>query len=467
MLSPAKIPQLAWNAGEIAQNRQGRIDIDKYRAGCHWMVNFIVGEGGEFEARPGTGFIAEASDHDDAPRLLDFVFNDIQSYIVEMGDEIARFFMSGGQITVDTPAPGTIYEIVTPYAIADASWLQTSQRHDVMFIAGGARGYAPYTLSRAAHANWSCDPWTCDTGPFLDPNVTTITLTPSAIAAAATGTLTASAAFFDPGHVGALFRIEEDDTNGYSMWEPVKSYTAGDVARYGANVYVCTTSGTSGAVAPIHTHGKRWDGKISASAEWEYLHSGYGVCRVTGYNTPTSVNITVLSQLPSTGAVRRWREGAFSAYRGYPVAVALAGRRLYWLGTRTMPRTGWGSVAGDVSDFTPGPLADDAVMFTLESNEANPIRSAAERGVLYVFTAKRAYQITGTGGGPIKPDDIVSFACSSAGSNGVQPVNVGRGVLFVDQSGQALQELSFTVDADDDAARNLSKLATHIMRPGG
>ncbi len=456
MTSPQKIPQLAFNAGEISPELQGRLDLAKYASGAGYIINFIPRDYGGLERRPGFGYIAEVKDHTKPPRIIDFIFNDVQAYVIEMGDLYARFFMLGGQLANS----GTPYEITTPFAQADLDRIQYAQSKDVMWLVHG--DYQPQTLTRSAHTSWTMADWASDTGPFLDPNATAITMTPGAVTGSTT--LTASSAYFDADMVGTLFRIEEDNTNGYGMWEPAKAYSLNDVVRYGLNVYICTDAGTSGAVAPVHTTGKRFDGSpTSAACEWNYLHSGYGICRVTAYTDSTHVNVTVLSRLPSTSAVTNWREGAFSDYRGWPSAVALFQQRL-WL---AKDQTVYGSVTGDFSDFTPGANADDAVTFTISAKTANPIRALAEGRALYAFTSKRVYAFTGTNGGPIKPDDVVAKAVTTQGSNGVQPVNVDRAVLFVDQSGKRVQELGFQLDADEDAARDISKLSGHILKPGG
>lgn len=439
---------------------QGRLDLAKYGSGVNYAINFIVRDYGGLERRPGFEYRGNPKEVDTGARLFPFIFNDQQSYVVEMGDEYARFWMLGGQIK--TVSPDAPYEITSPYLFGDLWRIQYSQSADVMWLTHPS--YQIQTLTRSAHSSWTMADWQSDTGPFLDPNATAITMTPGAV----TGntTLTASSAYFDADMVGGLFRIEEGDTNAYSMWEPAKSYSLNDVARYANNVYICTTAGTSGAVAPVHTTGKRWDGKISASAEWSYLHSGYGVCRVTGYTSTTQVNVTVLSRLPSIAAVTNWREGAFSNHRGWPSSVVLSGERLWFASTPTQPQTVWGSRLGAFDDFTPGANADDAVTFTIVAREANPIRAMAERRGLYLATSRRVYRVTGSGGGPIKPDDISVTPMTSRGSNGVQPVDVDRAILLVDQSGRRVQELGYQIEADEESARDLNKLARHILRPG-
>jgi hypothetical protein len=488
--SPTKIPQLAFNGGEISPELQGRIDLAKYGTGVNYALNFILRDYGGMERRPGLGYVASAKNASEGGRLFPFIFNDQQSYVVEMGDQYARFYMLGGSIYATTPRlflttlagdrlltlsgdplvslhldpTAAPYEIATPFLFADLWRIQYAQSADVMWLTH--QNYQIQTLTRSAHSSWTMADWTSDTGPFLDPNITTTTLAPSAVTVGASITLTASAALFASGHVGALFRIGEDDTNGYSMWEPAKVYGAAAVVRYGNNVYSTSAGGTSGAVAPVHDNGTRYDGQIGTACQWTFLHAGYGVVRITNVASNLSATATVLSRLPSTTAVVNWREGAFSDYRGWPAAVALSAERLWYAATPHQPQTVWGSRVGAFDDFTPGANADDAVTFTIVAREANPIRTIAERKGLYLATSRRVYRVTGTGGGPIKPDDIVVTPMTSRGSSGVQPVDVDRALLIVDQSGKRVQELGYQVEADDDAARNLNKLATHILRQG-
>lgn len=491
MTSPRKYQQLSFNAGEISPELQGRIDLDKFAAGVNYAINFIIRDYGGAERRPGFGYVAAVKEHDSPPRLVPFIYNDVQAYIIELGDGYARFYMLGGQIFLLSPhfflttlggdnlitlgGDGLItthlnpaaapYEITTPFAYADLGRIQYTSRGDVMWLTHPS--YQTQTLERTAHSSWAMEEWASDTGPFLDPNDTAITMTPSVTTVGSTGTLTASAAYFDADMVGAIFRIEETDTNGYSMWEPAKVYAGSAIVRYGNNVYSTAAGGTSGAVAPVHLQGTRFDGQMSTACQWTYLHSGYGVCRVTGFTSTTVVSITVLSRIPSTSAVTNWREGAFSNHRGWPTACCLQGARLWLAGTSYQPQTCWGSVAGNPNDFTPGANADDAVTFTLLAQDANPIRTLAEANkALYVFTASRVFAVSGATGGPIKPDDISVNAVTRKGSNGVQPVNIDRAILFPDQSGKRIQELSFLIDADQDSARNLNKFASHILRPG-
>lgn len=56
---------------------------------------------------------------------------------------------------------------------------------------------------------------------------------------------------------------------GLTTWASGQSITSGERRRYGANAYLATTSGTTGATAPTHTSGSVSDGGVT----WSYLAS--------------------------------------------------------------------------------------------------------------------------------------------------------------------------------------------------
>jgi hypothetical protein len=64
-----------------------------------------------------------------------------------------------------------------------------------------------------------------------------------------------------------------------------------------------------------------------------------------------------------------WREGSWSPHNGYPRCVTLFEGRLFFGGSIAQPQTIWGSVSDDFPNFTPGVSADDAVEFTIGSDQ--------------------------------------------------------------------------------------------------
>lgn len=97
--------QPSLNAGELGPRMVARTDFAKYPLGCATLENMIPLPQGGAARRPGTVFVAEAGDHDAAPRLLPFQFSTRQAYVLEAGNGTFRFFKDRGRIDIaDTDA---------------------------------------------------------------------------------------------------------------------------------------------------------------------------------------------------------------------------------------------------------------------------------------------------------------------------------------------------------------------------
>ena len=75
--------------------------------------------------------------------------------------------------------------------------------------------------------------------------------------------------------------------------------------------------------------------------------SGFGICRVTGYTDAQNVSIEVLRPFKGSTATTDWREGEWSAWRGFPTAVKLTEGRLVWTGEDKV----WASVSDAYDSF--------------------------------------------------------------------------------------------------------------------
>lgn len=482
------------NGGEISPLLYGRPDLAKFETALARCVNFIPLPQGGVTRRPGTRYVAPAKNADSTVRLIPFIFNRQQAYILEMGDEYVRFFMNGGQIysvtpnfrllaeggdvrvtesgdtrvTEQTDPTAAPYELASPYAASELRELQYAQTADVLYITHP--NHPPRTLVRTGHTSWTFAELAFRNGPFLGYNIDS-GHTMRGTATTGNIVIASSKPFYnDPDHIGALLYLEEDSFDQYSMWEPGKAYTTSDKVRWSGNVYQCATAGTSGAVAPVHFEGDRWDGKASSSAKWTYLHSGFGIAVITSMTSTTSASATVLSRLPDnvvSAGTKNWREGAWSAYQGWPRAVTLFEQRAWFAATTRYPQTIWSSVAGDFTDYTVGDLADDAIDFTLNSRTANPISALVDGAALHVLCQDR--EMVGrasNNSAAVKPDDFTVRPSTNYGSAPVSPVTVDTGTLFVDASGRRLVELTYDVAEDNYVPFDMTIFAEHITRPG-
>lgn len=151
--------QTTFNRGEMSPLLAARFDIDYWRSSTALCTNFLVLRQGGLRRRSGTRFIAEVKDSSKKVRLLPFVFNASQAYVLEMGDLYTRFFANRGVL-------GAPYEISSDYGEADLFDLQQVQSADIMYIAHS--GTAPKQLQRNGDTNWAYADVDFEDGPFLD-----------------------------------------------------------------------------------------------------------------------------------------------------------------------------------------------------------------------------------------------------------------------------------------------------------
>ncbi|OPY08257.1 MAG: hypothetical protein A4E67_01025 [Syntrophaceae bacterium PtaB.Bin038] len=295
---------------------------------------------------------------------------------------------------------GVPYEVATGYAEDELFELQFAQSADTLYIAHQAHN--PAQLTRTGHTSWTFGAITFTDGPYLEENTTDITLTPSGTVVGTSITLTASDNLFDADMVGGWFRLK---------------------------------------------HGSTW-----------------GYVAVTAYISATEVTASVMSTLGDTTATDVWREGAWSAYRGYPACVCFFEERLCWAGSPTKPQTIWLSSTGSFFDHTPdGTDSDDAMALTILSDRVNVIRWMVPQNYIIAGTVGAEWRIGGASSSdPITPTSVNAKRQSTYGSNTVQGILINDVVVFVQRQGRKLRELVYNYDADVFAGRDLTLLAEHI-----
>jgi len=101
---PATVSQRSFSGGEITPSLYGRVGIEKYRTGLRTLRNFYVKKHGGATNRSGTEFIGETHFSEKTSRLIPFIFNNDQTYIMEFGDEYIRFINAGAYVVEDDQA---------------------------------------------------------------------------------------------------------------------------------------------------------------------------------------------------------------------------------------------------------------------------------------------------------------------------------------------------------------------------
>lgn len=91
--------QNSFASGEFGPSLYGRTDIAQYENAVALCQNFFPRSYGPVISTPGTRYIATVSDSTLRTRLMSFVFNRTDSYIIEMGDKYMHFYTDRGAVT--------------------------------------------------------------------------------------------------------------------------------------------------------------------------------------------------------------------------------------------------------------------------------------------------------------------------------------------------------------------------------
>lgn len=178
------IIQTSFNAGELSPDLGGHVDIDRYQNGAKTMLNAVPQLAGGSKRRAGSRIIAAAKTNANTTRLIPFVFNKSQAYVIELGDGYARFYTTAGQIQTG----GAPVDLPTGYVAAELFNIEFTQGSDTMFLANGS---APIKrLVRLA-----ADKWVIGDAPFDPSPIDEIGVRPQAsvtFSSAAVGAATAT-----------------------------------------------------------------------------------------------------------------------------------------------------------------------------------------------------------------------------------------------------------------------------------
>ena len=473
-----------FTGGELSPRLDGRNDLAKYGSGCKTLENFVVFPHGSAARRSGTQYVAEVKDSSKKTRLIPFEFSTTQTYMLEFGNLYIRFYKDDGQIlesdkTISgatranpvvitatghsysngdeisitsvagmtelnnkrykvankttntfeiTDIDGTnidgtgftaytsggvanrVYEITTPYLEAELFDIKFAQSADVMYITHP--NHEVEKLSRSDHTSWTLTDVDFDDGPYLDDNITATTISTSAHTVGAGRTLTAS----------AITGINDD--TGFQTTD------VGRLIRF---------------------------------------RDGYG--KVTARTDTLNVTIEILEDMGSSSSSTDWSLGSFSDTTGHPSCVTFFEQRLVFAATLSQPQTIFFSKSGDYENMNEnrgGTIADDdAIIYTIASNQVNAIRFMTATRTLIIGTAGGEFAVSGGGTDvAITPTNILIKKQSNHGAANVDAIPAGNATLFLQRAKRKLRELAYNFDVDGYVSPDLTILAEHISEGG-
>jgi hypothetical protein len=473
-----------FTGGELSPRLDGRNDLTKYSSSCKTLENFIIYPHGAAARRSGTTFVAEVASSVNKTRLIPFEFSTTQTYMLEFSNLKIRVYKDNGSVLegdktitaitqanpavvtsnshgysngdeilitavvgmtqlnskrflvanvttntfeltnkdgVDTDSTaftayvsgGTankVFEITTPYTTAQLFEIKFAQSADVMYITHPAHEVAK--LSRTGHTAWTLTDVVFTKGPFQDPNTTTTTLTPASAS------------------VGSGVNITASSVTGINSGS---GFLSTDVGRQ------------------------------------IYFNSGYAT--ITAITSTTVVVVDITIAFTNTNAITAWQLGSFSNTTGHPTCVSFFEQRLVFAGTTNQPQTIFFSKSGDYENMDAnigGTVADDdAIIYTIASNQVNAIRFMTATRTLILGTAGGEFTVSGGGtDSAVTPTNILIKKQSNHGAANVDAIAVGNATLFLQRAKRKVRELAYNFDVDGYIAPDMTILAEHITESG-
>lgn len=463
------LQQTNFTAGELSPRMYGRTDVDRYGNAAKILENAHPVIHGGAVRRAGTRFAQETKTSSKRSRLIEFIYSKDLAYMLEFGDLYLRIY-----------SPNGVYlgvELVTPYTEAMLPDIDYVQGADTMFL------FHPLVpqqrLRRFTNASWDLSAVNFTVPPFDEQGLSpATTLTLSAVSGVVTAT--AAAAVFLPSDVGrnlsALAGI--GTITGYTSTTVVtvtvtNAFLSTALASGAWNMDVSPqTSVTPSAVGPV---GAAITLTLAASG-WragdvgKYVRVNTGIAKITGFTSDTIVAATVVTVLTSAtlAPALSWSLEAtvWSAANGYPRTGTLHEQRLWCAGSTKYPQTIWGSRTALYYDFTKGTADSDACIFTISSDEINPISYLASNRSMLIHTYGGELSMAGGNEKPITPTNVQIKPQTGYGSKIVRPLLVGKECIFVQRSGRKVRAMSYTFQIDGYQAPDLTVLAEHITTSG-
>lgn len=464
--------QTNFTAGELSPRVHSRIDIAKYNNGLKLCENIQVMVQGGARRRPGLRLAAETKDSTKKSRLIPFIYNADQAYVLEVGDLYMRVFKDGALL-------GGPYEITSPYGVSILSELEWVQGADTMYI---MQGDTPvYRLQRFGDIDWRllAAPFTVE--PFDEVGIKpALALTLSA-ATVGTGRNFSAASAFLASDVGryivagsgqALITAYVDASNVTCEIQSAFSGTSiasGTWTLDGSPQTTCTVS----AVGPVGTAVTATLGAAGWRATGEvgkYIKVNGGLLKVTGYSTSTVLNCVVQQVLTSTTAAiaNSWslNSSIWGGSNKYPRTGTLYEQRLLLAGSAGFPQTVVGSRIGDTLNFELGTNDSDAFSREVATAQVATIRHLGQGKRLMVFTSQNEMSMRGGNEKPITPTNMQKNDESTAGSNQVRPVKIGNEILFVQRAGKKVRACGYRQDIDGFESPDRTVFSEHITGTG-
>ena len=462
----------SFTAGELSPRMEGRTDFAKYFNGMTKCENFVVMPHGPVTRRPGTYHVAEIKTSANKTRLIPFQFSTTQTYILEFGNQYIRFFKDNGQITESNKTITGITQ-ANPAVVTSSSH---GYSNGDFVIISGVVGMTEVNGKTFKVADKTTNTFELQDVDGNDINSSGYTAYSSSGIANKIYQITTS---YTTAQIFDLKFAQSADV----MYITHNSHEVSKLTRTGHTSWTLSevefTDGpyldantTSTTMTPGATSGD--DQTITASASTfastdvgRLINFSNGYAKIRSYTSATVVKIDIKDAFDNTSAVTTWKLGAFSDTTGHPACVSFFEQRLVFADTSDQPQTLFFSKSGDYENMTSGTSSDDAMVYTIASNQVNAIESLKATRTLIVMTTGGEYSVTsGSSQDAITPTNINIRKQSNYGSAGVDALSIGNATIFLQRAKRKIRELAYNFDTDGYQAPDMTILSEHITDSG-
>jgi hypothetical protein len=523
-------------AGELSPDMNGAADLPQYYQGARLLENMVIKQTGGAYRRPGFEDIAAAKSSAYAGRLVGFV-NQSTRYVLWFGDQVMRVFKrtgdAGGTATAVTSGGG-VYELATPWhdtdldglvfaargqAIShpsydlyeltcsgDASWTLTAfssqygpfldKNKTTTTLAVSATSGTGKTMTASAalfavtHVGALFELTHLVDEASLTANFTNTAVAPyTQNATSSTVTLKGRCNITIHWHGWGKLKLQRSEDG--STWNTIKTWDKpNDEGNFAlTDVWEELEDNVSFRFyidwASLGNPDTLYDGSIVKWLIWSFdpphliatiaaqNMTQTGIVRVTAFSSSTSVTVSVLNALGSTGATDNWREGAWSGYRGYPAVCGIHDSRIWAACTTHQPTTAWAGrpflKRSDARVFYAGTdvTADDAISRTIDNKDCNAIQWLESMWVMLVGTDGNLLKGVGANeNSPMTPTDANFWPQSGVGSSSLQPEKIAGHLVYAGRSSKRVYEMTYSDDTRVYNPEDLTRWAEHITRDG-
>ncbi len=418
-----RVCQNSFSKGILSPSLQGRVDLEQYNLGLKNLKNGLVMQEGCVVNRPGLQYLETTKYSDKKTRLIPFVFNLNESYILEFGDKYIRVIKDGAYILEND----TAYEITSPYGENDIFNIDYCQQADVVTLT--CNNFEPYNLSRYSNNDWRLE----------KINFKATIESPTNVKAKYTGSTSSNTTTYSY----VVTAVHKDNFEESSKSEAV-SVVGHLEAYWTTSEYITIT----------------WNTVVNA-CEYNIYRSVNGVYGYVGTSNTTSFKDNNIE--PDLSSCAPTHTNPFE--NESPSCVCYFQQRKIYAASNQSPQTLWMSQTGTNDNFNVSrPLnATDSITMSIYDNTANNIQHLIPLDNLIVMTTNAEWSVNGSDGIMSASSSPYAKLQSYYGSSKIKPVVSGSMVLFVQSGGNIVRNLGYDYLSDSYDGEELTLFASHLF----